>query len=567
MTKTTKQDCIDDIPDTSTKASLFHYLRWAETGEIVYVHMNVTHPDKPDFPSPEKLKLISKEISQLFKYPTWEDIKFLVDKEGETNIPSVFIEYNKAIIHGSATTWRDASYYYSKITECPRELSEGLARNSPVGECVSTYNGIFLVVNEKLADIYGYESVEEMLAIPDIAHAVYHKPDDRNRLVQIIKNAKTQEQGKKLNFQFIGRRKNEELVIISKDVLPHFYEDEIVFLYGYVTDITETSDDVEDLNPVFKCDLDGQRIIYANKSMANFLGYTQQNLKRMDLSEIFSKFSRPSWLEELYKSREIQDISMVVNQKDGSTEEVFLNVAMITAENGQNKNDIYIRGSLVSKLGKPVRKILIDELKLSLSAPEHGLNSEVQKWSVSAAREIAGEITIDHFSDGELSQFIHNIKLVYEQHENQECSKLKFLPNLKFSLEDKIRLDVINSLRFFSYRYELLRNAFTLTQLAALDFSEQDVIQRIHNKLLLAIDKDGELLFPSWQFDINSPNKVIDQLPQVLLALDETPITQLSWLMVPHDAFDGRKPYEVLKTGTKEDKQRVVSEASGVGGW
>jgi PAS domain S-box-containing protein len=565
MTKTTKQDYVSKSPNNSAEANLYHYIKLAET--FAYVYMDVTHTDKPDFTSSEKFKLTSKGLSQLFKHPTWEDIKYLVDRDGKALNPHVFIEYNGTIIYGSAETWREDEYYYSRVKEYQQDPSGGLARHSPIGECVSTDNGKFLIVNEKLADIYGYESVEEMLAIPDIAHAVYYKPDDRNRLVQIIKNAKIHEQGRKLNFQFIGRRKNEELVIISKNIRPHFYQDKIVFLYGYVTDITETSDDIESLNPVFKCDLDGEKIIYVNQLMANLLGYTQQDLKKMDLSTVFSTLLRSNWLEELKESREIQNISVVANRKDGSTEEIFLSAAIITAENGKNKNDIYIRGSLASKLGKPVRKILIDELKSSLSAPEHGLNPEVQEWSLSAAREIAREITVDHFSDGELSQLVQNVKLVCEHHGNQTGSKLKFLPNLKFSLEDKVRLDVINSLRFFNYRGELLKNALTLTQLAVLDFSEQDAIQRVQKKLLLAVDKDGELLFPSWQFDINSPDKVIDQLPEVLLALDETPITQLSWLMVPHDAFDGRKPYEVLKTGTKEDKQRVVSEASGVGGW
>jgi PAS domain S-box-containing protein len=568
MSETTKQNYVNSERDESAEANLYHYLRWP-TAKSDIVHVEVyaaTDADDISFPPPEKLKSTAEEVSDIFRHPMWKDIKVRVDESGRDVDLSVFIRYRDAFIHGRAESWKDDDYYYSKIVQYPQNPNEGLSKHSPIGECISTSSGQFLVVNEKLADIYGYGSVEEMLAIPDIAQAVYYKPDDRNRLVQMIEAAKGRTQATKLNFQFIGRKKNEELVIISKNVLPHFYKGKTIYLYGYVEDITEVSDDIESLDLVFKCDLDGERIIYANSLMTSALGYSRDRLRKMDPSEIFSEESLwKSCLQQLRKNRKIQDISVVISREDGSTKEFFLNLAIVTAKNGQDKDDIYLRGSLVSKLGKPVRKILIDELKASLSDPKYGLSLDVQKWSITAAHEIAGEFTIDHFSDGELSQFIQNIVLVCDHHKSQSSSRLEFLPNL--SLQEKIHLDVINSLRFFNSRSELLKDAFTLTQLAALDFSKEDAIERIQKKLLLAIDKEGEWFFPSWQFDINSPEKVIDKLPQVLEVLNEAPITQLSWLMNPHDAFDGKKPYQVLKEGTEKEKQKVVAEASGVGGW
>jgi PAS domain S-box-containing protein len=564
MSKMAKQDDANERENKEV-SNILPCLKWAETGEILDVDTRLVK--KLNFKSQEKFKQAFPKISQFFRHPTWEDLKALIDEQQKLTNFLVFIEDSNPVFYGVATIYKENEYYRAFIGINLEDPNKDLVRHSPTGECVSTDNGKFLIVNEKLADIYGYKSVEDMLAEPDIARAVYYKAEDRKRLVEMVGDIKLQKQEKNINFQFIGRRKNGELVIISKDVRPRFHGDKIVFLYGYVTDISEDLDDIKNISPVFKCDLDFERIIYVNKSMSNYLGYTQRKLRTMNLAELFSDSTQLDCLKDLRERRERKDIGIVLRRKDGSRVEVLLTVSIITAENGQTKDDVYIRGSLGCQLSKPVETILIDELRTALAIRAHLLNTEVQEWSVSAAREISAEITIKHFSEGELSQLIQNIKLVCVNHKNQGDSKLKFLTNLNFSLEEKVRLDVINSLRFINHRSKLLENAFTITQLAVLDFSEQDAMQRIQEKLLLAIDKDGELLFPSWQFDINSPDKVIDQLPQVLLALDETPITQLSWLMVPHDAFDGRKPYEVLKTGTKEDKQRVVSEASGVGGW
>jgi hypothetical protein len=72
----------------------------------------------------------------------------------------------------------------------------------------------------------------------------------------------------------------------------------------------------------------------------------------------------------------------------------------------------------------------------------------------------------------------------------------------------------------------------------------------------------GALRFLSWQFDPEGPDGVIAGLPDVISALDAPPLTKISWLTRPNQAFDGRSPLNLLRDGQLD---RVVRPARGVG--
>jgi hypothetical protein len=92
--------------------------------------------------------------------------------------------------------------------------------------------------------------------------------------------------------------------------------------------------------------------------------------------------------------------------------------------------------------------------------------------------------------------------------------------------------------------------------------SRQTPHDRVKNKTLLAIEDNGQLRFPLWQFDAESPNGVIEGLPDVLRALSAGPLGQARWLTTSRPVFEGRTPLEALKHGEKE---LVLVEARGVG--
>ena len=83
----------------------------------------------------------------------------------------------------------------------------------------------------------------------------------------------------------------------------------------------------------------------------------------------------------------------------------------------------------------------------------------------------------------------------------------------------------------------------------------------------MAVLDHGTLRFPIWQFDSEGPDGVIEGLPQVLRALQVTPLAKISWLTTPNGVLraDSKAsditPLEALRSG---QIQRVIELARGV---
>ncbi len=118
-------------------------------------------------------------------------------------------------------------------------------------------------------------------------------------------------------------------------------------------------------------------------------------------------------------------------------------------------------------------------------------------------------------------------------------------------------------LRSFLRRRELLADSLSSTQVAALlGTSRQTPHDRARNNTLLAVHDGGVLRFPVWQFDPNGPNGVVHGLPEVLQALNVSPLAKVSWLTRPNSALGNRTPLDSLKSG---EVKRVVQLARAVG--
>ncbi|MCW3097224.1 MAG: hypothetical protein JWL77_2842 [Chthonomonadaceae bacterium] len=115
----------------------------------------------------------------------------------------------------------------------------------------------------------------------------------------------------------------------------------------------------------------------------------------------------------------------------------------------------------------------------------------------------------------------------------------------------------------FRQRRDLLVEAFSAPQVASLlQTSRQTPLNRAQKGTLLAVYENGKWLFPRWQFDVHGPDGVLSGLPQVLEALQVSPIEKLSWFVRRSPYLENRTPLEALKSGETE---RVVSLARGVG--
>lgn len=115
----------------------------------------------------------------------------------------------------------------------------------------------------------------------------------------------------------------------------------------------------------------------------------------------------------------------------------------------------------------------------------------------------------------------------------------------------------------FARRRQLLAGALTAPEAARLlGTTRQTPHDRAAKGALLAIIDQGRLLFPAWQFDPDGPNGALAGLPNVLRALDASPLGKASWLTRISPYLEGRTPLEALRGG---DLERVLDQARAVG--
>jgi hypothetical protein len=132
-----------------------------------------------------------------------------------------------------------------------------------------------------------------------------------------------------------------------------------------------------------------------------------------------------------------------------------------------------------------------------------------------------------------------------------------------FSRQERIQLKMETLSKHFQHRRQLLESSLTAVQVAQLlGTSRQTPHDRVSSQTLLAIRNNGKLCFPSWQFDPEGSDGVIEGLPAVLKTLEISDYAKLNWLTRLNPYLDGQTPIQALKVGQKE---RVLAEASAVG--
>lgn len=148
---------------------------------------------------------------------------------------------------------------------------------------------------------------------------------------------------------------------------------------------------------------------------------------------------------------------------------------------------------------------------------------------------------------------------------NSESALALRLTGRQYTQQESLRLEIVSLLRYFERRRELLQNSFTAKQVGELlGTTRQTPHDRAEKGSLLAVLDKGIWRFPSWQFDPQGPDGVVEGLPEVLKALGGSNFSKLNWLVCPNHYLDDLAPIEALKRGYKE---RVLKEAEAVGVW
>ncbi|MCS7263956.1 MAG: GAF domain-containing protein [Armatimonadetes bacterium] len=120
-----------------------------------------------------------------------------------------------------------------KLRRSEKEF-RSIFENAVVGIYRSTPEGRFLMANETLARINGYESVEELMAL-DIPSQIYLNPEDREKFKRLMA-----EHGFVANYRYPIKRKDESIGWVAK--WARAVKDSngnILYYEGFVLDITE----------------------------------------------------------------------------------------------------------------------------------------------------------------------------------------------------------------------------------------------------------------------------------------------------------------------------------------
>jgi len=118
----------------------------------------------------------------------------------------------------------------------------------------------------------------------------------------------------------------------------------------------------------------------------------------------------------------------------------------------------------------------------------------------------------------------------------------------------------------FARRDAVIEDALSTPEAVKLvKLSRQALNGRWKSGKLIGFMLNGNVHYPSWQFDAKSPTSVVDGLDEVLAALSERELStldQIFWLTSPHPEFAGGTPVDALRQGMKD---AVVAQARGAG--
>jgi PAS domain S-box-containing protein len=119
---------------------------------------------------------------------------------------------------------------------CTWEGRKVFLERAPVGIFQSTPDGRYVYANQRLAEIYGYDSPQELIeGVKSISRDMYVDPEQRDELMALLKV-----RGSIENFETQRKRKNGEVIWVSTSIRAVTEPSGKNILYdGYVFDITD----------------------------------------------------------------------------------------------------------------------------------------------------------------------------------------------------------------------------------------------------------------------------------------------------------------------------------------
>jgi PAS domain S-box-containing protein len=553
------------------------YMSWDEEGEILEASddfINIFYVSKNNFfdtykkvddllfyPEREWLEKVSRDIScnNLYLY-----VK--LDRKNPTSfyVMDIFFEESNRSYN---ILFRNQS----------TSLHQVMVENSTTGMFVSTVDGKFLEINEKLAMVYGYSKAKNELLSLDITSEIYVNREDRNLLIQKLSSSSVVK-----DFRFIARHKSGNLLIISKDVYPDFWCNDIKFFYGYVRDITKEIG--EENSPIPTCifSADG-KIIYANKAMATTLGYTREELLEKTDIDLYSNIKdRKNLFYQLRIGGEKNEYLSYVSlkKKNGDSIEIHINSSAVY----DNDRLLYIKSAASGKQPEISDKILLNQnieklceeisKVIQFAIKKYSLNIDIDNL-LNSTRNFSNQISLRSLDEKEVSEIASEIKFTIQEYaesfirskDSNDITDEIDLYLSSFSLESSIQLKIEAQFNHFLREQNLLKDSLTSSQLASLlQVSEDQVKSDAFEKFIYFLYR-GDFMFPAWQFYRNSRGEeILSRLLQVANKINKvSELSKIYWIITKNHALNNLSPLEIIREGDKACMQRLLEEAYSIG--
>ncbi len=231
------------------------------------------------------------------------------------------------------------------------ERYRNLVENAPVGIGISTVDGRAIFRNKTIAQMHGYDSVEEFLKLP--SEELYCDPKDRERLLAL-----TKEQGLVKDFEVRHRLKNGSAFWVSLTVIPQKIEmgESALLLIAQNIDDRKKAEEalkaseeryrnlIENLPVGLAVATFDGRLLQRNKELCRMLGFQSQGESlAVPVLETYSDPEDRRRFFEVAKAGPVKDYEVRRRRKDGSAFWCSLTAVPHKTEIGEPANLVIIQ--------------------------------------------------------------------------------------------------------------------------------------------------------------------------------------------------------------------------------
>lgn len=308
-------------------------------------------------------------------------------------------------------------------------------------------------VSPKVKEVYGIETDEYITLIKSGRLSELFYPTDREEVILMFNDVVRTLHENRIKFRII---KNHEIRWIEERIYPQQSQEDVVSLFGIITDVTDQIDATQKLEQseqryrqifernlagVYKIHIDGT-IIDANPAFAKILGYdTVYELKKENIKNFYYYTTdRLGYLDRLKKENTLNNYISVLKRKDGK--KLILN-NNVTLQNDEDGNPTIVEGTLIDitdieetssalKLSEAKYKSLFEDSSEGIILIEFGINDIEENKIIDANKSVCKLLGYDRFdllnkSIADIAKYKRALINLLKHHDNTNKSRIEWV--------------------------------------------------------------------------------------------------------------------------------------------